>query len=221
MRLAKSLILISFFSTAQLTAVSHEVLTGWELDNQLGDIKVFYRDVSIGDTLKTRQMLISFSVEASPIKIVQMFKSAGMFSKWSAGVKECRLLSDNNDRWTTYTIYDFPWPYNQEDLVTEYKMRMSKSVITLSYNSGAPTHIPYNTGASLKKKYDGEWKFMPGVDCKTNVEFRSTAYFRANVPHFIQDPIVQGILFESINNLKALLAEQEAKRIVVFEMEVN
>lgn len=214
----------SFLILAAILLLAHMgnsqvVLTDWELARQSGDINISYRDVEVGDTLKTREMCLSFFVESSPDRIIPMFKEADKLTHWSAGTKKCKILRENSRTWLTYSKYDFPWPFKQEDLVTEYEMEKTDSLITLFYKSGNPEKLPYYQGVSVSEKYKGHWSFATLGNGKTKVEFHSIALFKSSIPKFIQDPIVQDILIESINNLKTLLATEESQlqKIIAFE----
>lgn len=207
-----SLIFISCSTTGQ------EVLSDWKLAKQSGDIKISYRYVEIGDTLETREMFLSFLVDAAPDKIIPVFKEADKLSYWTAGTKNCEVLRDNNSTWLVYSKFDFPWPFNQEDLITEYKMTKANTQTILSYESWTPK-LPYYKDIPNNKKYIGEWLFVPQKDGTTLVEFHSIALFKSSIPKFIQDPIVQNILIESINNLKSLLVQDKlrSKKIIALE----
>ncbi len=206
-----SLLLVSY------STFSQEILSNWKLTRESDDIKISYRFIKVADTLKTREMCLSFFVKATPNKIVPMFKEADNLTAWSVGIKKCKVLRDNNSTWLTYTKYNFPWPFKQEDLITEYSMAKSNSIVTLSYKSGTPNQLPYYESISITQKYEGKWLFIPLENGTTKVEFHSIALYKSSIPKFIQDPIVQDILIESIHNLKTLLSVQESKRIIAFE----
>ncbi|NOX45519.1 MAG: hypothetical protein GXO89_00895 [Chlorobi bacterium] len=150
-----SLIFIGFSATGQT------VLSNWKLARQSDDIKISYRYVEIADTLKTREMCLSFFVDAVPDKIIPMFKEDDKLSFWSAGTKKCEVLRDNNSTWLVYSKFDFPWPFNQEDLITEYKMTKTSPQTILSYKSGTPSQLPYYENIITTTKYIGEWVFAP------------------------------------------------------------
>jgi len=208
-----SLILISFSTSGQ------NVLSDWKLAKQSDDMKISYRDVKIGDTLETREICLSFFVDASPEKIIPMFKEADKLSYWSAGTKNCEVLRDNNSTWLVLSKFDFPWPFNHEDLITEYKMTKANPQTILSYESWTPDQLPCYENIVTTKKYMGEWLFIPQEEGTTKVEFHSIALFKSKIPHFIQDPIVQKILIQSIHDLKSLLVQDEiqSKKIIGHE----
>jgi hypothetical protein len=186
---------------------SFEVLSNWKLAKQSDDISISYRFIEVNGMLKTRQMQISFQVESKPEQIIRMFKSADQLSAWAAGTKKCKILQAGSSSWTTYSLYNIPWPFKQKDLITEYKLIKSDSIFTLLLK-GKPNQLPYYKNISRIKQYEGSWLFIPLENGKTRVEFYSISFTKPVVPRMFQDPIIQDVFIDSINNLKTLLKEQ-------------
>lgn len=207
MRSTKIISLIVMLLSGASPAGSHEILTNWKPDKKSEDIEISYRQVEVGDTLKTRQMRITFMIDAYPDQLIPMFKNSDHLTAWSAGTKKCDVIQDYDTTWITYSVYDIPWPFNKRDLVTEYKMVKTDSQITL-FLTGKPDRVPLQNGITRMEKYQGQWVFIPLGNGKTRVEFYSIAFARPIIPRFIQDPVVQRILIDSINKLKALLNER-------------
>ncbi|MDA3905422.1 MAG: hypothetical protein PF484_05030 [Bacteroidales bacterium] len=207
MNLSKTILAVTLFLFVHNLANSHEILSDWKLAKKSGDIELSYRRIEVGDTLTTRQMQISFFVDSEPKKIIKMFKDADKLTTWSAGIKKCEILQNEEARWTTYSLYNIPWPFEQKDLITEYQMVESSPTITLFMNA-KPNQLPYYEDISRVEKYEGYWTFVPLENGKTRVEFYTVAFTKPKVPRFIQDPIIQSVLIDSINKLKTALAQQ-------------
>jgi hypothetical protein len=205
MKQTKSLVLLIAFLLFHPLLQSHEVLTNWKTAKKANGIELSYRKIKVGDTLTTRQMQISFYLESGPEQIINLFKDAENLSKWSAGIKKCEILQKEENTWTTYSLYDIPWPFEQKDLITEYKMINVGDKFSL-YLTSKPKKLPYYQHISRIEKYEGYWKFTPLANGKTKVQFYSVAFSKPIVPRFIQDPIIQSVLINSISKLKTLLA---------------
>lgn len=216
MRTTKLLLSLSISLMVAYSTLAHEVLSNWKLDRESDDIKISYRNLKVGDTLKTRQMQISFYVDASPERILPMFTNEDNLSVWSARTEKCEIINYDTNTWTTYNLFDIPWPFEQKDLITEYRLVKSNSTINL-YMTGKPNSLPYYEGVSRMEKYEGQWTFTHLGNGTTKVELTTVAFTKSNFPKFIQDPILQDVLIESINTMKGLLATQESQRIIAFE----
>lgn len=216
MRTSKLFFSLTISMILAYSAIAHEVLSDWKLDRESEGIEISYRYLYVGDTLKTRQMRISFYVDASPARIVPMFNDADNLTIWSAGTEKCEIIQSDTNTWTTYNLFDIPWPFQQKDLITEYKMIESNSSISL-FMTGKPDQLPRYEDVSRMEKYEGQWMFTPLGNGKTKVELTTVAFSKPIVPKFIQDPILQGVFIDSINTLKGLITDQESQRIIACE----
>lgn len=197
-------------------AIAHQVISGWKLSKESDQIEISYRYLNISDTLKTREMRISFYVDASPNSLIPMFKDAGKMKAWSARTKSCEIIQSDSNTWTTYSLLSIPWPFQKKDLVTEYHLINADSSIKILMK-GIPDHVPYFEDISRIEKYEGEWSFIPLKNGKTKVELTTIYFSKSNIPKYIKDPIIQSVFIDSINNLKELLAQQQDYKILALE----
>jgi hypothetical protein len=187
-----------------LPGSSHEILTKWKVARKSGDIQVSYRYIMVGDTLKTREMRVSFSIDADTDSILKMFKDSDNFAAWSAGIEKCEILEMDTSSWLMYNLYDAPWPFKQRDLITEYKMVKSSSVTKLIM-TGKPEQLPVYEDIMRMKLYEGYWSFQSMKNGLTHVEFHTISFTGPLIPRFLQDPVLQKTFIRSMNKLKALL----------------
>lgn len=184
-----------------------KILSNWATAKQSDDIKIAYRLLEVGDTLKTRQMGIWFTTQASSEEILTMFTDENQLSKWSAGIKECSILEQSEPRWLTYTVYDIPWPFEQKDLVTEYNM-VQEGEKTVLYLKSRPNGAPVYPDIVRLRNYEGKWIFTPAENGTTKISFYSISFSKRVLPKFIQDPVIQNVFIDSIQRLKVLLGQQ-------------
>lgn len=208
MQSTKNILWAFLFIFCQQAGASQTILSDWKLAKQLDGIKISYRFLNIGDTLETREMGIWFSINASPDEILTMFNNANNLSKWSAGIKECNIIEKNPNSWTTYNLYDIPWPFEQKDLVIEYSLKKSNNNTILNIRS-KPKKVAEQPGITRIEDYEGKWIFTPATNGLTKVSFYSISFSKRVLPRFIQDPVIQNIFIESIQTLKSLLIIDE------------
>jgi hypothetical protein len=181
----------------------YSVLSSWETKKQSKDILLQYRWINYYDTLKIRQTRIILFIEAGIPDILGYFTQAKTFSLWAAGVKQCAIDSLNPEEWVTYTNLDIPWPFEQKDMVARYKIINYSDEVILSITS-SPDHLPRRIGVSRIETYYGQWIFKRGEDQKTYVEFYTIALDKPIMPRFVQDPVIQQVLLDSVYKLKML-----------------
>jgi len=203
----KSLFAIAAAVMLCVTGFSHEVLTKWKVAKRSDDIQVSYRYIMVGDTLKTREMRVSFSVDAKPDSIIKMFNNSEKFAAWSAGVEECKILKVDSSSWIMYNLYDAPWPFKQRDLITEYRVEKSDSITKLIM-TGKPEQLPQYEDIMRMKLYEGYWSFQPLQNGLTHVEFHTISFTGPLIPRFLQDPVLQRTFINSMNKLKGMLKQE-------------
>lgn len=216
MRTIKTILSFFFCLFIGQSSFAHQVLSDWELGKESDQIEISYRYLSIGDTLKTREMRISFYVDASPNRLIPMFKDAEHLKAWSARTERCEIIQSDSNTWTTYCLFNIPWPFQKKDLITEYHLTKTDSSIIISME-GKPDQVPYFKDILRMEKYEGEWSFVPLKNGKTKVELTTISFTKSNIPKYIRDPIIQSVFIDSINNLKELISHQHCQRIVAFE----
>ena len=185
-------------------AFGHEILTNWKVDKRSEDIEISYRNINVGDTLITRQIRLSFEVNARPEELIPMFKNSAFLNEWSAGTKNCEVIMKEGEKWMTYSLYDVPWPFNKRDLITEYVMEEGDGQIILHLN-GRPDYLPVKKGIIRLVDFEARWIFTLLPNGRTKAEFYSIAFTTPIFPRIVQDPVVQKILINSVHRLKNCL----------------
>ena len=208
MRIKNVFILTFLLMIVHVKQYGHDIVTNWKLAKQSEDIEISYRNVKVGDTLKTRQMRMTFTVSSDTETLIDMFKDSEKLSAWTAGAEKCKVLNDETDStWMTYTLYNIPWPFEQKDLITRYNLIETESATIINLSS-VPQLLPSYEGVSRLEKFEGYWKFTELSNGNTEVEFVTISFTKPIVPRFIQDPIIQRVLINSVNELKSIVKQQ-------------
>ena len=201
------ILLILFIPSASLFPKDFKILSNWETDKVSDGITISYRWINVGDTLKTREMRTALHIQAGTEAILKQFKSDDKLSRWTAGSCNCLVLQNTEDVWITYTLYDMPWPFKSNDLITKYHKVKDQNGITL-WITGLPAYIPPKSDITRIQHYEGYWKLIPGKDGDTKVEFCSTSFTKPMFPRFIQDPILQEIMINSMVKFRKQAEEE-------------
>jgi hypothetical protein len=208
MQLLKFIISVTLSLLVYSTVYGFDVMTSWKTSKKSEGVEISYRFIKVGDTLETRQMRMSFEMDATPGEIVRMFKNTDDFSNWSAGIKKCEQIENWDSSWITYSMYNIPWPFKQKDIITQYRLKKTDSSVVL-YMKGEPDRLPYYDGISRIKDYVGYWVFKPLANGKTQVDFFTISFTKPVLPRFIQDPIIQHILIDSVQSLRELITQEK------------
>lgn len=201
----KCLLFLPFLFSGGITG--HEALSPWETARKSDKVVLQYRWLNVGDSLKTREMRILFSVRAPHGNVVRNLKEAKQVKEWSIGLREFKTYNVSDNSWVAYSLYDIPRPFPQQDLVTAYKVynQRGNTVINISAMPGFKEKLPQ---VKRLEHFKGKWVLHPATNGETPVEFYSISYTAPMLPRFIQDPILQRLLIRSIETF-ICIAEQE------------
>ncbi len=196
--------LFLLFTTQQNMAENSRIesRTEWELARRENDVSIYYRWITT-DTLKTREMRAQFLIHAEIEKILAQFYNADNYHLWAAGAKECSIREISDSSWLTYTLMNYPWPFKQKDLVTFHRVFRKENTTILSILA-EPQSFAEKPGVERMQNYSGEWLFVASENGDTVVEYRVISFTKPVFPRFIQDPVIQKIFIDSLNDLKKL-----------------
>lgn len=208
MKMKSVFLIVILIILVHVKQYGQDIVTNWKLVKQSENIDISYRNVKVGDTLETRQMKMTFSVSSDTKTLINLFKDSEKLSAWTAGAEKCTVLMGESDTaWMTYTLYNIPWPFEKKDLITKYVLTETDEATVLNLRS-APQQLPIYQNVSRLENFEACWKFTELGNGITEVEFVSISFTKPLVPRFIQDPIIQGILIDSIKELKKLAKQQ-------------
>ena len=193
--------LLAFFFGLS-AAMAQTPLSDWELDSDKDDVQISYRKIIVGDTFKTRQMKVAFDIKAASDVVFNNFYSANEFQQWSANAEKCELIKKHSeDHWEVYCLYDAPWPFKTRDMQTDYTFEESNDILIIKA-SPVSQEMSEKEGVVRMSQYIGEWKFYKTDGKITSCEFISYTLTKPMMFTFIQDPVIQSIMIESVTNLK-------------------
>ncbi|HKI88102.1 MAG TPA: hypothetical protein VKA38_03680, partial [Draconibacterium sp.] len=195
-----SIFLVLIFSNIKASDSAKE---DWDLAKRSKGVSIYYRWVTLSDTLKAREMRAVFIINAKISSIVPLFQSPGSFKKWAIGIKKCQMETVNDSHWITYSMMNYPWPFKQKDLVTESSVEESAKMTCIQIKA-IPDRVAEKPGIERLKNYLGTWNFSTMKDGRTTVEYRVMVYSKPVFPRFIQDPLIIKLSIQSLVDLKHL-----------------
>lgn len=205
--LAQNNVLDSITELRQFTAMAR--VSDWEPVKQKQGVLVKYRKLNIGDTLKVRELSVHFTVNASLDSIVFNLKQPFKIEIWNEVVRESSLLKNGDSNWISHIIYNIPYPFSQQDLITGYTLKNVNKNIVITTRS-LPGYIAPLKGVHRERFNLGQWVLSPDNSGKISVTFSAVSLSNAKIPRFIKDPIIQKKLLNSFIKLKNLLQNEKS-----------
>jgi hypothetical protein len=182
--------------------------TGWKTVSNSNGILVSERWVEENNhTFRERkgEMLLSCSA-AEAVRLISDVKST---SQWMKGVSDCSLIKRGlPNEWYTYTLYSIPYPFNDRDLVSHFRVSTSGNRYTISIES-AGTMVPVKSGINRLNSYKASWEITDLSHSETKVVFTAMSDTPPMFPRWIQDPILLKVFVGNLANLKELLTRKQ------------
>ncbi|MDT0551994.1 hypothetical protein [Urechidicola vernalis] len=174
----------------------------WEEVKNKKGISINYRDLVVSETIETRELSVRFNIKYSSIdSLIAHIKMPKHVRNWNDAVREISLLINNKRSWISHTVYDIPFPFKQQDLVTYSTLNKDGDVIILSSKS-IPNYIQPKKGVHREGYNLSEWRLTTSNNEVVEVEFCAISLTNSSIPRFLKDPIIQRNLINSFINLK-------------------
>ena len=145
----------------------------WNKEYDKNGIKIYTRNVGNSSVKEYRGVV---EVKATPSYCVAQIKDLKKYSKFmykTTHSEMVKVVSDNE--WIMYCIVDFPWPYNDRDLVMKYTVYpMGKEVYKVKFYS-LDGMVPKKDGYERMHNLSGSWTFEPVVNGITRATHESKA----------------------------------------------
>lgn len=174
----------------------------WKIVKQDKGIVIKLRSIKLNQNIKTRELTAHFKVNSTLDTTFSYLYKPHLFKAWNKGVKKFTLLESDSIHWITHSVYDIPFPFTQQDLVTTNNRIDTNNTLIINTIS-RPSFIEPLEDVDRIKFYIAQWIIEP-IDTtgEINITFSAITLSKSYIPRFIKDPIVQNNLLKSFISLK-------------------
>lgn len=183
----------------------------WEIVKQKKGVTLSYRKLKVADTLNTRELSASFKISSSIDSIVEYIRQPLRIKEWNEAVRFSELLHREDSTWVSYTTFDIPYPFPQQELVSKYVIDHDGKKVIVSAQS-VPNYITSKKGVNRERYNWGKWLLIPLDNGLVQVTFSAVSLSNSSIPRFIKDHIIRQKLFNSFVKLKNQLSEQSHRK---------
>lgn len=175
----------------------------WKIAQSDKGISIQYRNLTLNDTLETRELLVRLTANTTLEKAKNYVTLPENIIQWNDAVKDIKYVKQNSSYWIAHTLYDIPFPLSKQDLVAKYWVEYDGNTIIIHVKS-VPDAIPETKGYDRESYNLSQWRLIPKNNTIT-VEFAGITLSNSKIPRFIKDPIIQRKLLNSFIHLKTIL----------------
>jgi hypothetical protein len=183
----------------------------WKQAKQKNGITLSYRKLELFDTIKTRELLVQFTVSGTIDSILSQIKQADNLKTWNDGIRSAAVLEENDANWIMHTVYKIPWPLSQQDLVASYATEKRTDTIVIASKS-LPDFIAPTKGITREGYNLSQWLLIPKDNGLVEVKFSAISLTNSSIPRWIKDPLLQGMLIRSFSKFKKRLLPVDNSR---------
>ncbi|BDD08511.1 hypothetical protein FUAX_09430 [Fulvitalea axinellae] len=194
-----------------LAQPEYEAVSGWKVAKKERNLTLMYRWVRTAEGKKTRQVRFELTVKADAEDLIFCLSDSAELTQWKAGVRKSGILDRKKNSWVTYTQFDIPKIFGQQDLVAKYTVEREPEQVIIRATA-SPDYTEREEGVERQERYEEYWILRNFGEGVTGVEFSSIAASEPVVPRFIQDKFTQPVLIQSFDDLRKRSERRYMKR---------
>lgn len=212
---------ILLFIAALFTGILQTQAQTWELKRNKGGIKVF---VSEQPNTSIKALKFTTTIEASMQTIAAVMTHVEGFNDWVYASLESRTIKRVSDTEVFYyALVDFPWPFDNRDLVLHSKFWQDKKTLAL-YSKTTSSHWmeKEKPGIVRIKQTTIDWVFTPLGNGKVHVDYILSSDPGGNIPAWMINLAADQGPLQSMIKFKEMLEKERYKNTrLAFVTNVN
>lgn len=213
--------LLPLFFLFVSSGVISQTAGGWELKRDKGGIKVYVRE---SENSKIKELKFSTRVSASLNSIAAVLTNVEEFDNWvyaSVVSKTIKKLSDKEVFY--YTEVDFPWPFDNRDLVLHSKFWQDPKTFAIhAHTTSSHWMEPEKAGLVRIKQADLRWTFTPVGNGVVKVDYYMNSDPGGSIPAWVVNLAAdQGPLQTMVKFKEMLEKEKNRNRKLAFVQEMK
>lgn len=204
-------IIVILFALCGLSLTTFQLSAqDWELKRDKGGIKVYVRDIP---NSKIKELKFTTQVEASLNSIAAVLTNVEGFDEWVYAAvisKTIKKVSDTEVYY--YTEMDFPWPFDNRDLVLHSTFWQDKKTMAI-HSKTTSTHWmePEKKGIVRITKADLYWTFTPIGNGKVRVDYYLNSDPAGNIPAWMVNLAADQGPLQTMLKFKEMLEKEKYK----------
>jgi hypothetical protein len=182
--------------------------SGWILERDSQEIKVYTNDVSGSDF---KEFKVEITVKSTLAGVLKIFNDVPSFTGWLYNCVQAKVLKKiNSFEFYTYSVYSAPWPMTDRDAITHYveTQDTSTNVVTIR-KTGVKNYIPEKEEFVRVKSTDGTTTLTPLKNGYVKIVYQLHVDPGGSAPSYLINFFVTDAPFNSFVKFKELIIKPE------------
>ena len=183
--------------------------SSWKLSKEKNGIKVYTRKSA--ETAVKEFRAVRTLKNTRLASIVALLKDISFIPKWYPDIISAKKLrSSGNKEWTSNIVLDVPWPFENRDLVLDYKLSQDPAtkVVTIKMQSN-PTFIEEKEDIVRIVHAEGFWQFTPKPGGEIEVVQEFVADPAGSIPAWVTNMFIVDGPVTTFTNLEEMVKKPE------------
>lgn len=158
---------------------------------------------------QVREVKAVFEIKADIEAAISLLTDQAKGKVWNAQAAEYKvLLSGNGAQWITYTRYNVPWPFSDQDCCIAHRVSKDPNnprAGTIYFESTTHTSFPVTGSVTRIQGTRGRWLFEDNQHGGMKVSYIVSTSRSKKMPRWVTDPIVRDNMFSTMSSFRSLL----------------
>lgn len=181
----------------------------WSLKNNKDGVKVYFKRSS-----DIHEIKLVTSLQTTLSGLVALLSEVEHYPAWGYKVIESKLLKKVSDtEMYYYSKLDFPWPFNDRDLIMHTHLEQDPTTKRIVARSVAvPDYLPENKDVVRIKNAHTEWTILPGSGGWPYVEYYIYSDPGGNLPDWLVNMAIDVGPRETIKEIRGFLKQEKYQK---------
>ena len=191
--------------------------TLWKKVHIKEGIVVSERWISLPNGDKTRERKGEFIIKSQADDLIILLSDASQVKKWMRAVDVHQVFgAKHQNEWYAYTIYDIPWPFKSQGLISHYHYHelpkklgfvLNITSVGKSIPTGIVASLPNDRNLKSLNNYQAEWVIKKLATGHSSVCFTASSTDPPPFPRWIMDPVLIKVLTRPYKKLLGVDAD--------------
>jgi len=191
----KTIYLLLIFSLFSSLSFSQNL---WELEKDSDGIKI-YTKLETGSPYKSFKAITV--ANATSESLAEILKDINGYMSWFAFTEKVVILENSLYEKYVYMETQFPWPFNNEDMIYKMTFATEENAITKVTLLGVPNYSPPVEGIIRMKQANG-YIFLKPIGNKTEITYYMHTDLGGNIPVWMANKYIYNLPYQTLSNLK-------------------
>ena len=182
---------------------------GWKLCKDKDGIAIYSRKI---ENYTADEVMVIAIINAKIETIMALMRAFSDFVKWAPNCTESRVIRKiNDDHFFAYRYNNAPWPINDRDAVSEFKIDFDSKngKFTIDIRGIREPLVSAREGCVRLTKLSSQWDIIYIDRDKTKIIVKVKAEDSGKIPAFVLNLASKGMFYDMVQGMRGIINEKK------------